>query len=57
MLRTSPDEFYKKMKEIAEHKCEELVHIEMDELMCQILRELGYGSGVEIFEKVDKWYS
>ncbi len=64
MSPTSPDEFYTEMKKIAEHKDEkypglncELTHIFMDKLMCKVLRELGYESGVEIFEKTDKWYS
>lgn len=58
MCATLPDEFYKEMKKIADSKInEEFAHIEMDELMCRVLKELGYGSGVEIFEKADKWYS
>ena len=36
---------------------EETTHIMVDELMCDILRELGYGEGVDIFEKMPKWYA
>jgi hypothetical protein len=32
-------------------------HIEADQLMCKLLRSLGYGSGVEIFENMPKWYA
>lgn len=31
-------------------------HMKMDEAMCKLLRSLGYGEGVEIFEKSEKWY-
>lgn len=36
---------------------QEMAHILADELMCKLLRELGYGEGVDIFEKMDIWYS
>lgn len=32
-------------------------HIEMDELMCEVLTFLGYHEGVEIFKQVPKWYA
>ena len=32
-------------------------HDEMDKLMCKLLRELGYGDGVDVFERQEKWYS
>jgi len=31
-------------------------HSDMDEIMCRLLRELGYGKGVDIFEKAERWY-
>jgi hypothetical protein len=31
-------------------------HQVADKLMCRILRKLGYGDGVEVFEKMGKWY-
>lgn len=36
---------------------EELCHIKMDELMCEVLMDLGYEAGVEIFENTPKWCS
>lgn len=36
---------------------EEEAHIMADELMCDILFELGYGEGVDIFKKMPKWYA
>lgn len=36
---------------------EENVHIKMDNIMCDLLRSLGYGEGIDIFENTPKWYS
>ncbi len=36
---------------------QEAAHLKMDNLMGEILRGLGYGAGVEIFESQDKWYA
>ena len=35
----------------------ETLHYEMDELMCEVLTELGYGKGVTVFENADRWYA
>ena len=36
---------------------EELTHVAMDNTMCGLLRSLGYGEGIDIFENTPKWYS
>lgn len=64
----TPKTFAKKMADIAnmlEHGedfagrfiDQEDTHIMADKLMCELLRELGYGEGVGIFEKIPKWYA
>lgn len=61
----TPDEFEKKMLEIRkrldENKelffDEECSHIAMDDLMAQILYDLGYEKGLEIFWNTPKWYA
>ena len=59
----SPEEFKKRMNSIRKnHKLItgaelEDVHILMDTLMCEVLRELGYSEGVDIFMNTDKWYA
>ena len=54
----SPKEFADKMKRIAEKKTnEEMCHIEMDDYMCDVLRQLGFEEGVAIFMDTPKWYS
>lgn len=52
------DEFNKKMKYISENQWRtEDAHIEMDDVMCDTLKKLGFGEGIEIFEDTEKWYS
>lgn len=52
----TPEEFAEKMKALISGDLE-CQHCDMDDLMCQLLRSLGYEKGVEIFEEADKWYS
>ena len=49
-------EFAEKMGELGDG-CEECDHIEADRLMCEVLKELGYGDGVKLFEELHKWYA
>ena len=55
----TPDEFYHELQKI-QLECdneEEMSHIRMDALMCDLLESLGYKDGVEFFKNSDKWYS
>lgn len=53
------DEFAEKMREALQRygDDEEIVHIIGDGLMCDLLRELGYSKGVDIFEDMPRWYA
>ena len=61
----TPAEFFEALKEIDEatkrpgrqYDDYELFHISADDLMCEILRGLGYGDGVDFFEAHEKWYA
>lgn len=61
----APEEFAKKMKKISDnlkyqndaYYDEEDAHMQMDDLMSDLLRQLGYGEGIDIFENTNKWYS
>ena len=55
----TPKEFAKEMQNICllSHDDREIAHCDADDLLCQVLRELGYGEGVDIFEEMDKWYA
>ena len=52
-------EFKEKMIEIAKRNDldEEATHAEADYLMCDILTDLGYGEGVNIFYEMTRWYA
>ena len=54
-----PKEFEERMLEIEEEYAadEEEFHIQADNLMIAILRDLGYSEGTEIFIRNRKWYS
>lgn len=53
----SPDEFLEKMKKCFDNESPEWGHINADNLMCDLLRKLGYGDGIDFFEKQERWYS
>lgn len=55
----TPEEFAVRMKEIADefYNDEEMGHVYMDGCMCNLLTELGYGEGIDIFVSADKWYA
>ena len=55
----TPDEMAKKMRAITENPDgdQETDHEECDALMCAVLRELGFGAAVDIFESSHRWYA
>jgi hypothetical protein len=53
----TPETFEEKMRKIFSDTDTERAHGEADDLMCDLLRALGYGGGIDIFEKEEKWYS
>lgn len=58
----TPEEFATQMRDlyrvhIEKNDDEELAHGCMDDAMCDLLCQLGYGEGVDIFMKTPKWYA
>jgi hypothetical protein len=52
------EEFKKRMQVIKDGEYDpEAQHIDADKLLCQVLRELGYGTGIDIYGSIDKWYA
>ena len=45
------------MIEISSDDDEEMAHINADNLLCEVLRKLGFGELVNVYERVHKWYS
>ena len=52
----TPDEFARRMAAI-ETGDPDADHGNADDLLCEVLRSLGYGEGVEIFINMPKWYA
>jgi hypothetical protein len=56
----TPKEFEIKMKELQYNDGDELVmyntHHQADELLCEILKSLGYEDGIKIYEESGMWY-
>lgn len=59
----TPEEFAIAMAQIKTGVCydrmydQEDQHFDADELMCNVLRSLGYDEGVDIFDSMPKWYA
>lgn len=51
------DEFAEKMRTERVKYDEEIAHSCMDYAMCELLKKLGYGEAVKIFDDAPKWYS
>ena len=52
----TPEEFAKAMKKASDYD-EEDAHSKMDGIMADLLRQLGYGEGIDIFDNTSKWYA
>lgn len=46
-----------RIKEKCSHGDWEIAHIDADEILCELLRSLGYAKTVEAWVAVDKWYA
>ena len=55
----TPAEFAESMDTIFQDNFydQELLHIKMDDLMCNVLCELGFSDGIEVFKTAEKWYA
>ena len=54
----TPEEFKKRMQYILDTSRDpECDHLSADDLMCEVLCQLGYNDGVKIFDKIPKWYA
>lgn len=45
------------MKSLIDCGDTEYAHSRADELLCELLEDLGYGKIVELYSDVDKWYA
>lgn len=58
-MAITPEEFEKEMCEIWEKQGgdPEAAHGAMDDLMAKVLCQLGYGEGLNFWDKQEKWYA
>lgn len=58
LTQEQKEEFLNKLKEMArDNEDIEINHIAADNILCSILRLLGYDDIVEEFDNINKWYS
>jgi hypothetical protein len=58
----TPEQFRDEMASILKADQErgadhEETHLAADHVMCELLRELGYGDGVDCYEQMKRWYA
>lgn len=46
-----------RLQELAKAMDYEIPHGEADDILCDVLRQLGYGDLVDAYDKVGKWYA
>lgn len=51
------DEAAERLQEISQNHDTEGGHVYADELLCEVLKSLGYTKTVEAFENMEKWYA
>ena len=51
----TPDEFKQKMEDMKDKYDPEKRHDVAEDLLCDVLSELGYSEGVEIFKRMTLW--
>ncbi len=52
----NPDEFYCKMQELIRNLQGPDLHQAVDQLMCEVMRNQGYGEGVDAFIRAVEGY-
>ena len=50
-------EAVEKMKECVNNGDTEVAHLDADNIICDVLTQLGYKELVDLYEKVKKWYA
>lgn len=51
------DDYLKRMKQLQESGDIEVAHIEADDILCEVLLQLGYKELVDAFNDLAKWYA
>lgn len=55
--KMTPEEALVALQPLADVGDAEIAHVQADDILCALLRFLGYDDVVEAWQKVDKWYA
>lgn len=47
----------KKLRELRDNTDQEMAHVYADDVLCDLLKSLGYEDIVDEYENIDKWYA
>ena len=53
----TPEEAIVKLRDAQDNGDMEIAHADADDILCSLLKSLGYTEVVEEYEKVDKWFA
>lgn len=64
-MAMSPEEFKVRMEQIvahdwasgSEYQSPDVVHSNADDLLCELLRSLGYGDGIAVYESLARYFA
>lgn len=51
------NKYIKRMENAKKNWDTECSHIDADDILCEMLEDLGYGEIVEMYREIDKWYA
>lgn len=51
------EEALEELKVIAKDTDTEVAHVDADDVLCQLLSDLGYGDVVMAYRQIGKWYA
>ena len=57
MSEKEQQEYINRLRELQKDGDIECAHSAADNVLCEVLEKLGYGSIVKEYSKIDKWYA
>ena len=57
MNESNSDYYVKELRALQNDSDTEKVHAVADGILCELLRDLGYGEVVDAYEQLDMWYA
>ena len=57
MNKSNSDYYVKELRALQNDSDTEKVHAVVDGILCELLRDLGYGEVVDAYEQLDMWYA